>query len=90
LPDLFRNEEESLNKIFNITKPVGGNDPNATLLSRQRINRARKMMAPFVLRRKKTQVLKELPQKFRSIVMCRPTETQNALYEVRSPLSQLL
>ncbi|KAJ3414260.1 hypothetical protein HDV05_006789 [Chytridiales sp. JEL 0842] len=81
LPDIFRNEEETLNKIFNITKPVGGNDPNSTILSRQRIGRARKMMTPFVLRRKKAQVLRELPQKLRSIEMCRPTQTQNELYQ---------
>ncbi|KAJ3314921.1 hypothetical protein HDU76_002320 [Blyttiomyces sp. JEL0837] len=79
LPNQFRSEEHFLNKIFN-TK-VANADPNAALLSRQRIKRARRMMTPFVLRRKKTQVLTELPSKTKLVQMCPPTQVQAELLQ---------
>ncbi|KAI8822380.1 SNF2 family N-terminal domain-containing protein [Fimicolochytrium jonesii] len=75
MPRLFANVD-AFGKIFNV-KNSGENG----FLSRQRIERAKKIMAPFVLRRKKRQVLKELPAKTVKIELCTPTETQKMLYE---------
>ncbi|KAJ1560827.1 hypothetical protein HK405_005827, partial [Cladochytrium tenue] len=80
LPDLFRDSLNTLNMIFG-AKGAAGSDPNSTLLSHRRIVRARGMMAPFVLRRKKADVLTELPAKIRLVEYCDPTDTQKALYE---------
>ncbi|GAA5955934.1 hypothetical protein JCM10213_000072, partial [Rhodosporidiobolus nylandii] len=76
LPEQFRDANESLRAIF---KVQGGSPTN--LLSRERINRAKKMMTPFVLRRKKAQVLKDLPQKFERIEKCEMTPLQREVYD---------
>jgi len=46
-----------------------------------RIIRAQRMMAPFVLRRKKNDVLKELPTKTREVLSVDMTNSQNKIYE---------
>ncbi|GAA5976119.1 hypothetical protein JCM11641_003285 [Rhodosporidiobolus odoratus] len=76
LPEQFRDANESLRAIF---KVQGGSPTN--LLSRERINRAKKMMTPFVLRRKKAQVLKDLPKKLERIELCDMTELQRKVYD---------
>ncbi|GAA5883649.1 hypothetical protein JCM3774_003077 [Rhodotorula dairenensis] len=75
LPDKFRDASESLRAIFKVTP---GSQTN--LLSRERIKRAKKMMTPFVLRRKKLQVLKDLPPKTERIEYCDMTELQRECY----------
>ncbi|KAI9301704.1 SNF2 family N-terminal domain-containing protein [Cunninghamella echinulata] len=52
----------------------------AQILSRKRIQRAKKMMTPFVLRRKKAQVLSHLPKKTHYIEQCPMTTNQQQLY----------
>ncbi|KAJ3179279.1 hypothetical protein HK101_010058 [Irineochytrium annulatum] len=76
---LDEGHSESLNLIFNM-KGLSGPVTTQNLLSKTRISRARKMMIPFVLRRKKAQVLKELPSKTQNIRICEPTERQRKLY----------
>lgn len=75
LPDQFRDANESLRAIFKVQP---GSQTN--LLSRERILRAKKMMTPFVLRRKKAQVLTELPNKTERIEYCEMTELQRECY----------
>ncbi|CAO3631257.1 unnamed protein product [Cunninghamella blakesleeana] len=53
----------------------------AQMLSRRRIERAKKMMTPFVLRRKKAQVLSHLPKKTHYIENCPMVECQQELYQ---------
>lgn len=43
--------------------------------------RAKKMMTPFVLRRKKAQVLKDLPEKTERIEYCDMTDLQREVYD---------
>jgi SWI/SNF-related matrix-associated actin-dependent regulator 1 of chromatin subfamily A len=50
------------------------------MLSLQRIQRAKKMMTPFVLRRRKAQVLSHLPPKMHHVEYCTMTPNQQALY----------
>ncbi|KND02642.1 uncharacterized protein SPPG_01730 [Spizellomyces punctatus DAOM BR117] len=78
MPDLFANFE-AFNKIFNVKQSAAQGESG--FLSRQRIERAKKIMAPFVLRRKKAQVLKELPSKHVRIETCTATEGQRELYQ---------
>lgn len=55
-------------------------EAQANLLSQTRVTRAKKMMSPFVLRRKKAQVLKELPRKIEEVVYCDLIDSQKEIY----------
>ena len=77
LPQLFNEKREELSSIFNqksgtVTKE---NDHNP-LLAQQAIKNAKTMMAPFVLRRRKDQVLQHLPPKTLQVVHCTMTKDQ--------------
>jgi len=75
LPDYFRDAIESLRAIFKVKA-----DSHSSLLSRERVSRAKKMMTPFVLRRRKDQVLKDLPKKTERIEWCDMTTLQRTIY----------
>ncbi|KIL00695.1 hypothetical protein PAXRUDRAFT_821378 [Paxillus rubicundulus Ve08.2h10] len=75
LPNLLGGTMDSLRAVF---KTKG--DAKVALLSQERISRAKKMMTPFVLRRRKDQVLKDLPQKTERIEWCEMTGLQRSIY----------
>ncbi|KAG8863277.1 hypothetical protein FRB96_008768 [Tulasnella sp. 330] len=75
MPKLFIKHEESLRAIFKTRA-----DSSLSFLSRERVSRAKKMMTPFVLRRRKDQVLKDLPQKTERIEYCYMTPLQRTIY----------
>ncbi|TDL24318.1 hypothetical protein BD410DRAFT_786432 [Rickenella mellea] len=75
LPNHFSETLESLRAIF---KAKG--DSKVTLLAESRVSRAKKMMTPFVLRRRKDQVLKDLPKKSERIEWCEMTPLQKSIY----------
>ncbi|KAJ3352642.1 hypothetical protein HDU83_007836 [Entophlyctis luteolus] len=79
MPRIFANEHIALRQIFSLknTSPS-----EAALLNKQRINRAKQMMTPFVLRRKKVDVLTDLPRKIRKTILCDMTANQQILYKV--------
>ena len=84
LPSVFKEHSEDLEVIFSHkAKTTNTDESHATLLSTQRISRAKSMMAPFVLRRKKHQVLRQLPAKHRRVVYCDMSESQVHLYEAQ-------
>ena len=70
--DVFTDAEPYLRAIF---KSQG----HVNLLSQQRVSRARTMLTPFVLRRRKAQVL-ELPPKTERVEHCQMTTSQASLY----------
>jgi SWI/SNF-related matrix-associated actin-dependent regulator 1 of chromatin subfamily A len=79
MPSLFHSKEEHLNYIFQ-HKATTKDADHAALLSAQRIARARSMMTPFILRRKKAQVL-WLPAKHSRVEFCDMTESQAIMYQ---------
>ena len=79
LPEIFKEHSQDLEAIFSHKAKTSG-DSHAALLSDQRIARAKSMMTPFVLRRKKHQVLRHLPAKTRRIEHCDLSSTQIELY----------
>jgi SWI/SNF-related matrix-associated actin-dependent regulator 1 of chromatin subfamily A len=84
MPEVFYGREspvpDMLQILFKHKAKVTETDSHSTLLSAQRIQRARTMLMPFILRRKKAQVLKHLPKKTSRVEYCDQTETQKELY----------
>ena len=80
MPQVFKDKKSDLQVIFD--HKVKTTDTNhEALLSAQRINRARSMLTPFILRRKKHQVLKDLPKKISHVEYCSMTDVQQSIYE---------
>ncbi|KAG5648487.1 hypothetical protein DXG03_003098 [Asterophora parasitica] len=77
LPHHFAESIDSLRAIFKVK-----GDSKVTLLAQERVSRAKKMMTPFVLRRRKDQVLKDLPNKTERIEWCSMTDLQQSIYRV--------
>ncbi|PFH51523.1 hypothetical protein AMATHDRAFT_58959 [Amanita thiersii Skay4041] len=75
LPNHFADSIDSLRAIFKVK-----GDSKITLLAQERVSRAKKMMTPFVLRRRKDQVLKDLPNKTERIEWCEMTPLQRSIY----------
>ena len=80
LPEVFDDCRDELDEIFKHRAKTTEVNHDA-LLSAQRTERARSMMAPFILRRKKDQVEQHLPKKTREVVKCKLNDTQRAIYE---------
>lgn len=79
LPSVFREHSDDLEAIFSHKAKTTDNS-HAALLSNQRIARAKSIMTPFVLRRKKHQVLKDLPAKTRRVEYCELSKSQSEIY----------
>jgi len=88
LPKVFAEHKDDLEAIFNHKQKM--NDQDTSLLSAQRIARARSMMTPFILRRKKHQVLKHLPTKTRRVEYCEMTPYQAETYQERKESQRAL
>lgn len=90
LPSLFEENKEDLLEVFKFKAKTSQSpqdaDSRSQLLSEQRIVKAKTMMTPFVLRRRKEQVLRHLPPKTHEIIYCDMTETQAEVY--RTELSR--
>lgn len=86
MPEVFYDKQddsvqEMLQILFKHKAKVTESNSHSTLLSAQRVQRARTMLTPFILRRKKAQVLKHLPKKTCRVEYCDLTDTQKTLYE---------
>ncbi|KAF9892899.1 hypothetical protein FE257_000491 [Aspergillus nanangensis] len=79
LPKVFHEQKDELQYVFaNKAKTVDAS--HSTLLSAQRIERAKSMLKPFVLRRKKHQVI-DLPAKISHVEYCELNAAQRDIYE---------
>ncbi|KAJ6257814.1 ATP-dependent helicase fft2 [Drechslerella dactyloides] len=82
LPQLFEGRNEQLSSVFRYKATTADKaTDNSKLLSYERVRRAKAIMTPFVLRRRKLQVLKDLPKKFRTVIECELTPVQAKLYQ---------
>lgn len=79
MPELFEEHQHQLQYIFK-NKAKTYDDDHAALLSARRIEKARSMMTPFVLRRKKHQVLKSMPPKVCRVERCKLRPKQRKIY----------
>lgn len=72
MPTYFRGAEDALTQIFQVKQ--------AGQLSEERVTRAKQMMQPFVLRRRKIDVLDDLQPKREVIKYCEMTTRQSEVY----------
>ncbi|KAI7946072.1 hypothetical protein MJO29_012460 [Puccinia striiformis f. sp. tritici] len=76
LPKIFGGQAQNdLRMIFKVPS-----DAQVNLLALTRITRAKKMMSPFVLRRKKIMVLQDLPKKIEKVIYCDLEPNQSDAY----------
>ncbi|GAC71293.1 SNF2 family DNA-dependent ATPase [Moesziomyces antarcticus T-34] len=75
MPAYFSDAEEALAAIFKVKPGAQQNQ-----LSKQRVDRAKKMMHPFVLRRLKDRVLTDLTTKTVRVEYCDMTPSQRRVY----------
>ncbi|POR31617.1 ATP-dependent helicase fft2 [Tolypocladium paradoxum] len=54
---------------------------NGAFLYSERVRRARTILEPFILQRRKDQVLSDMPQKFNTVVHCEMSEAQKPVYD---------
>ncbi|ODV83607.1 hypothetical protein CANARDRAFT_202705 [[Candida] arabinofermentans NRRL YB-2248] len=95
LPKVFNEKKEDLQELFDQKATTNTNTQDKQqqqqeeksnfnpLLSQQAISNAKKMMSPFVLRRKKDQVMKYLPLKIQNIEYCKMDEIQEKVYNIQ-------
>lgn len=79
-PKFFTRDQEIIEQLFSQKASLKEVSEGATLLS-DRIQRARSILEPFILQRKKDQVLSMLPPKIRKVVYCDMLPRQKAQYD---------
>ncbi|KAK3054264.1 DNA-dependent ATPase fun30 [Extremus antarcticus] len=79
MPEMFSEKKDELDYIFQHKATTKDPTENPALLSSQRIAKARTIITPFILRRKKHQVL-DLPTKLSRVQYCDMTDTQHNYY----------
>ncbi|KAL1631322.1 DNA-dependent ATPase fun30 [Diplodia seriata] len=81
MPNVFAEHADNLNFIFRRKATTSEKSSHNTLLSASRTDKARTMMTPFILRRKKEQVLgKALPKKTSRVEYCELHPKQKKVY----------
>ncbi|GAB1607804.1 SWI/SNF-related matrix-associated actin-dependent regulator of chromatin subfamily A containing DEAD/H box 1-like [Argonauta hians] len=79
MPDMFVGKTEQLKRTFTlITKSQDDKRSNYEI---ERINHAKKILQPFMLRRLKSQVLKQMPPKVEEVLYCQMIPDQQEQYE---------
>ncbi len=79
-PELFHNHFEDLKALFNQKVSLADVSKGALLFS-ERVGRARTILEPFILQRRKEQVPKSLPAKTSRVVLCDLDKNQHDLYK---------
>ncbi|KAI1278725.1 putative actin-dependent regulator protein [Halotydeus destructor] len=77
VPEMFDNKTDHVKKLFSSDKR---DSDEKTKLEKDRIDLAKKIMTPFILRRLKKDVLTQLPKKDIEIRSCQMTGTQEKKY----------
>lgn len=82
MPSLFVSKKDDLASVFKQkAKTSDANKDYNPLLAQEAIDRAKTMMKPFILRRRKDQVLKYLPSKHFRIIYCEMNKEQHDIYD---------
>lgn len=79
-PDLFQDHMEALEDLF-IHRASLQEVSQGAVLQSDRVHRARTILEPFILQRKKENVLTTLPEKTRRVVYCDLLDSQKSVYQ---------
>lgn len=83
MPSLFYEQKEALINVFKQKATTNTNDGYNPLLAQEALQRAKQLMKPFILRRRKQQVLKHLPAKHIKVVHCEMDDHQKKQYNLK-------
>uniref|UniRef100_A0AAQ5YL51 DNA helicase n=1 Tax=Amphiprion ocellaris TaxID=80972 RepID=A0AAQ5YL51_AMPOC len=78
MPSMFSSSTTQLSKMFSM---VSKSHEEQSCFERDRISQAKLIMKPFILRRIKSEVLKQLPAKEEKVEFCSMSEKQQVLYQ---------
>ncbi|EEB13299.1 conserved hypothetical protein [Pediculus humanus corporis] len=81
MPEMFAKKKEYLKCLFTRNKTNGATIETIPKFEQEQVSQAKKIMQPFVLRRLKKDVLKDLPKKTEEIIYCEMIEKQKFKYE---------
>uniref|UniRef100_A0A8C1QC18 DNA helicase n=1 Tax=Cyprinus carpio TaxID=7962 RepID=A0A8C1QC18_CYPCA len=76
MPNMFSSSTSQISKMFSMVEPTH----EQSSFERDRITHAKLIMRPFILRRVKSEVLKQLPAKEEQVEFCAMSEKQQELY----------
>uniref|UniRef100_UPI0037E70398 SWI/SNF-related matrix-associated actin-dependent regulator of chromatin subfamily A containing DEAD/H box 1A n=1 Tax=Semicossyphus pulcher TaxID=241346 RepID=UPI0037E70398 len=76
MPSMFSSTTSQLSKMFSMKS-----HEEQSRFERERISQAKLIMKPFILRRVKSEVLKQLPAKVEKVEFCSMSEKQEVLYK---------
>ncbi|XP_053396999.1 SWI/SNF-related matrix-associated actin-dependent regulator of chromatin subfamily A containing DEAD/H box 1A-like [Mercenaria mercenaria] len=90
MPDMFIGKTEQLKRMFTMISRTN-NDEKRSRYEQDRIVQAKQIMKPFVLRRLKSEVMSQLPQKLDAVEYCVMTPGQQEVYDrlIKSFTNQL-
>ncbi|XP_011868730.1 PREDICTED: SWI/SNF-related matrix-associated actin-dependent regulator of chromatin subfamily A containing DEAD/H box 1 homolog [Vollenhovia emeryi] len=81
MPSLFAGKQADLKSLFSKNSKAPGNkNEEQPLFEREQVKNAKEIMRPFVLRRLKVEVLRDLPYKKDEIIRCALIEKQQSMY----------
>ncbi|EZA56862.1 hypothetical protein DMN91_001296 [Ooceraea biroi] len=83
MPSLFAGKQADLKSLFSKNSKISNEkkDGEQPLFEREQVKNAKEIMRPFVLRRLKTEVLRDLPHKKDEILRCALIEKQRNMYD---------
>ncbi|XP_076010338.1 SWI/SNF-related matrix-associated actin-dependent regulator of chromatin subfamily A containing DEAD/H box 1A isoform X2 [Genypterus blacodes] len=76
MPSMFSSSTSQLSRMFSMKS-----HEEQSRFERERISQAKLIMKPFILRRVKSEVLKQLPAKEETVEFCPMSEKQHVLYQ---------
>ena len=78
MPDLFESRK-GFSEWFH--RPIGDMVEGSVEYNKKLVERLHKVLRPFLLRRLKSEVEKQMPKKYEHVVYCHLSKRQRALYE---------
>ncbi|KAI9171990.1 ATP-dependent helicase fft2 [Paramyrothecium foliicola] len=87
-PKMFDGYMEHIKYIFS-QKVTIRDVTNGAFLYSERVRRARTILEPFILQRRKDQVLSDMPQKINTVVRCALSDSQKPVYDEYEELFKL-